>query len=124
MLKNQTDTPEKTEYRLGAAFSHRPPPFSTLWSHPLAAISPRTKDWRPKLTPSMPAVTRKDAVRFLQLTCFDIHPVVSAETQTQRGRLSGVLTSENCMECTCIRHTELPNTSKLFADFVYRFDRV
>jgi len=37
---------------------------------------------------------------------------------------SGVLTSENCMECTCIRHTELPNTSKLFADFVYHFDRV
>jgi bacillithiol biosynthesis cysteine-adding enzyme BshC len=28
------------------------------------------------------------------------------------------------MECTCIRHTELPNTSKLFADFVYHFDRV
>src|SRR5207253_3410255 len=28
------------------------------------------------------------------------------------------------MECTCIRHTELPNTSKLFADLVYHFDRV
>src|SRR5712692_8730975 len=28
------------------------------------------------------------------------------------------------MECTCVRHTELPNTSKLFADFVYHFDRV
>ena len=28
------------------------------------------------------------------------------------------------MECTCIRHTELPNTTKLFADFVYHFDRV
>src|SRR5947208_9611679 len=28
------------------------------------------------------------------------------------------------MECTCIRHTELPHTSKLFADFVYHFDRV
>src|SRR5258706_14046231 len=37
---------------------------------------------------------------------------------------SAVLTSENCMECICIRHTELPNTSKLFADFVYHFDRV
>jgi bacillithiol biosynthesis cysteine-adding enzyme BshC len=28
------------------------------------------------------------------------------------------------MECTCIRLTELPHTSKLFADFVYQFDRV
>jgi bacillithiol biosynthesis cysteine-adding enzyme BshC len=28
------------------------------------------------------------------------------------------------MECTCIRHTELPHTSRLFADFVYHFDRV
>ncbi len=28
------------------------------------------------------------------------------------------------MECTCIRHTELPHTAKLFADFVYHFDRV
>src|SRR5579859_5845994 len=28
------------------------------------------------------------------------------------------------MECTCIRHTDLPHTTKLFADFVYRFDRV
>jgi bacillithiol biosynthesis cysteine-adding enzyme BshC len=28
------------------------------------------------------------------------------------------------MECTCVRHTELPHTSKLFADFVYHFDRV
>src|SRR5579872_4633098 len=28
------------------------------------------------------------------------------------------------MECTCIRHTELPHTTKLFADFVYHFDRV
>src|ERR1043166_7961029 len=28
------------------------------------------------------------------------------------------------MECTCIRHTKLPHTSKLFADFVYHFDRV
>jgi len=28
------------------------------------------------------------------------------------------------MECTCIRHTELPHTTKLFADFVYNFDRV
>ena len=28
------------------------------------------------------------------------------------------------MECTCVRHTELPNTSKLFADYVYHFDRV
>ncbi len=25
---------------------------------------------------------------------------------------------------TCLRHTDLPNTSKLFADFVYHFDRV
>src|SRR6266508_2091299 len=66
------------------------------------------------------AATRKHAVRFLQLQRFDTHPVKDA----QRDRLSGVLTSENCMECTCIRHTELPNTSKLFADFVYHFDRV
>ena len=28
------------------------------------------------------------------------------------------------MECTCIRHTELPHTTKLFADLVYHFDRV
>ena len=28
------------------------------------------------------------------------------------------------MECTCIRHTELPHTSKLFADYAYHFDRV
>src|SRR5579862_1885918 len=28
------------------------------------------------------------------------------------------------MECTCIRHTELPHTTKLFADFTYHFDRV
>jgi bacillithiol biosynthesis cysteine-adding enzyme BshC len=31
---------------------------------------------------------------------------------------------KSCMECTCIRHTELPHTTKLFADFVYHFDRV
>jgi bacillithiol synthase len=28
------------------------------------------------------------------------------------------------MEAACIRHTELPGTSKLFADFSYHFDRV
>src|SRR5260370_32497167 len=28
------------------------------------------------------------------------------------------------MECTCIRQTELPHTSKLFADLVYHPDRV
>src|SRR5665213_356860 len=28
------------------------------------------------------------------------------------------------MECTCVRQTDLPNTSKLFADLIYRFDRV
>lgn len=28
------------------------------------------------------------------------------------------------MECTCIRHTELPHTTKLFADLVYNPDRV
>ncbi|HZS52449.1 MAG TPA: bacillithiol biosynthesis cysteine-adding enzyme BshC [Bryobacterales bacterium] len=28
------------------------------------------------------------------------------------------------MTCRCIRHTELPHTSKLFADFIYDFDRV
>jgi bacillithiol biosynthesis cysteine-adding enzyme BshC len=28
------------------------------------------------------------------------------------------------MECTCIRHTELPHASKLFADLVYHPDRV
>src|ERR1700722_8361068 len=28
------------------------------------------------------------------------------------------------MECSCVRHTEIPGTSKLFADLVYHFDRV
>jgi len=28
------------------------------------------------------------------------------------------------MECTCIRHTELPHTTKLFADLIYHPDRV
>src|SRR5580693_1539610 len=28
------------------------------------------------------------------------------------------------MQCTCVRHTDLPNTSKLFADLIYHFDRV
>jgi bacillithiol biosynthesis cysteine-adding enzyme BshC len=28
------------------------------------------------------------------------------------------------MECTCIRHTELPGATGLFTDFVYHFDRV
>ena len=28
------------------------------------------------------------------------------------------------MECSCIRQTELPHTSKLFADLVYNYDRV
>ncbi len=28
------------------------------------------------------------------------------------------------MECTCVRHTDLPNTSKLFSDLIYRFERV
>ena len=28
------------------------------------------------------------------------------------------------MQCTCVRQTDLPNTSKLFADLIYRFDRV
>ncbi len=28
------------------------------------------------------------------------------------------------MEAACLRHTEIPGTSKLFADFLYRFDRV
>src|SRR5579863_10546905 len=28
------------------------------------------------------------------------------------------------MECSCVRHTELPHTSKLFADLVYQPDRV
>jgi bacillithiol synthase len=28
------------------------------------------------------------------------------------------------MECTCIRHTELPHTTKLFADLVYHPERV
>jgi bacillithiol biosynthesis cysteine-adding enzyme BshC len=28
------------------------------------------------------------------------------------------------MECTCIRHTDLPHTSKLFADLIYHPDRV
>src|SRR5580700_8554915 len=29
-----------------------------------------------------------------------------------------------CMEAACIRHTDLPGTSRLFADFSYHFDRV
>src|ERR1051325_11519539 len=37
---------------------------------------------------------------------------------------AGMLTSESCMECTCVRHTELPHTSRLFADYLYHFDRV
>src|SRR5580704_7015519 len=28
------------------------------------------------------------------------------------------------MECTCVRHTDLPHASKLFADLVYHPDRV
>ncbi len=28
------------------------------------------------------------------------------------------------MQCTCVRQTDLPNTSKLFADLIYHFDRV
>ncbi len=28
------------------------------------------------------------------------------------------------MQCTCVRQTDLPNTSKIFADLVYHFDRV
>jgi bacillithiol biosynthesis cysteine-adding enzyme BshC len=28
------------------------------------------------------------------------------------------------MQCTCVRQTDLPNTSKLFADLIYRYDRV
>jgi bacillithiol biosynthesis cysteine-adding enzyme BshC len=28
------------------------------------------------------------------------------------------------MECSCVRHTEIPGTSRLFADLIYHFDRV
>src|SRR5580693_7999365 len=28
------------------------------------------------------------------------------------------------MECSCVRHTEVPGTTKLFADLIYHFDRV
>src|SRR3978361_1514571 len=28
------------------------------------------------------------------------------------------------MDTTCLRHTELPHTSRLFADFLYHYDRV
>src|SRR6266852_5938102 len=28
------------------------------------------------------------------------------------------------MECTCVRHTELPHATKLFTDLTYHFDRV
>src|SRR5579863_2027356 len=28
------------------------------------------------------------------------------------------------MECSCVRHTEIPGASKLFSDFIYHFDRV
>jgi bacillithiol biosynthesis cysteine-adding enzyme BshC len=35
---------------------------------------------------------------------------------------SGNLTKP--MQCTCVRQTDLPNTSKLYSDLVYNFDRV
>src|SRR4051812_5301513 len=28
------------------------------------------------------------------------------------------------MECSCVRQTEIPGTSKLFTDLIYHFDRV
>src|ERR1035438_4948733 len=28
------------------------------------------------------------------------------------------------MECSCVRHTDVPGTTKLFADLIYHFDRV
>src|SRR5580658_1736284 len=28
------------------------------------------------------------------------------------------------MECSCVRHTEVPGTTRLFADLIYHFDRV
>jgi bacillithiol biosynthesis cysteine-adding enzyme BshC len=28
------------------------------------------------------------------------------------------------MECSCVRHTEVPGTSRIFADLIYHFDRV
>jgi bacillithiol biosynthesis cysteine-adding enzyme BshC len=28
------------------------------------------------------------------------------------------------MECSCVRHTDIPGASKLFSDFIYHFDRV
>lgn len=28
------------------------------------------------------------------------------------------------MECSCVRHTEIPGTTRLFADLIYHFDRV
>lgn len=28
------------------------------------------------------------------------------------------------MECSCVRHTDIPGSSKLFSDFIYHFDRV
>ena len=28
------------------------------------------------------------------------------------------------MECTCVRHTELPHATKLFTDLTYHFDKV
>ncbi len=28
------------------------------------------------------------------------------------------------MECSCVRHTDIPGASKLFSDFIYQFDRV
>jgi bacillithiol biosynthesis cysteine-adding enzyme BshC len=28
------------------------------------------------------------------------------------------------MHCTCVRHTDIPNTSKLFTDLIYHYDRV
>src|SRR5437868_14041301 len=37
---------------------------------------------------------------------------------------SGTFEHERVMDPACLRHTELPGTSKLFADFSYHFDRV
>src|SRR5690349_18185171 len=37
---------------------------------------------------------------------------------------SGTFEHERVMDPACLRHTEIPGTSRLFADFSYHFDRV
>ena len=42
----------------------------------------------------------------------------------ERPRASANLGPALIMEAACLRHTEIPHTSRLFSDFQYHFDRV